>query len=539
MKKSLLFIVLVLFLGSCIKDIRDTIEKGQKLSGIQWNPTIAVPLVYSRLGLQDVLNEVQDFEYVRVEADGSLTLVYADEYESEIAENLLTLDDQSYGETVTLDALQLNTLNTSGTLVLTYNRTLGHLFGANEIDKIWYKGGTLLLNISTTLEHDVAFKITIPEAKNNGTSLSETVSAIYTTAPNTGSSTIPLQDLEIDFTKTPQTYSEMDVELEITITKKGSNSLKPTETVTFDMQLLSQNYSKVTGLFDVLDFATPGDSFDIGFFENSQSGTFTIADPRIKFILKNSIGIPLAASITRFEGTNPDNNRVSLSGVPDPLPIPVIPNSEMWTTQVDSFELNKNTSNLADYINNRPASNYYEIDVKTANTGSDRHFLSDSSKVSARAEIEIPLEGTAKDFVLESSQPFSLELESPDQVKEILVRLYTENGFPADIATQLYFEDSVSNTVLDSLIIGDILILPSANVDGNGKVNMINPKTTDIVMGTANVLRITAANRIRIKAYFNTLKENGGNQPDVKFYDSYDFLLQMGVQAEVIIDQDL
>ena len=539
MKKSLLFIVVVLFLSSCIKDITDTIEKGQKLSGIQWNPTIAVPLVYSRLGLQDVLNEVQDFEYVRVEADGSLTLVYADEYESEIAENLLILDDQSYGETFTLDALQLNTLNTSGTLVLTYNRTLGHLFGANEIDKIWYKGGTLLLNISTTLEHDVAFKITIPEAKNNGTSLSETVSAIYTIAPNTGSSTIPLQDLEIDFTKTPQTYSEMDVELEITITKKGSNSLKPTETVTFDMQLLSQNYSKVTGLFDVLYFATPGDSFDIGFFENSQSGTSTIADPRIKFILKNSIGIPLAASITRFEGTNTDNNRVSLIGVPDPLPIPIIPNSEMWTTQVDSFELNKNTSNLADYINNRPASNYYKIDVKTANTGSDRHFLLDSSKVTARVEIDIPLEGTAKDFVLESSQPFSLELENPDQVKEILVRLYTENGFPADIATQLYFEDSVSNTVLDSLIIGDILILTSANVDGNGKVNMINPKTTDIVMGTVNVLQIKAANRIRIKAYFNTLKENGGNQPDVKFYDSYDFLLQMGVQAEVIIDQDL
>jgi hypothetical protein len=539
MKKSLLFIVLVLFLGSCIKDITDTIEKGQKLSGIQWNPTIAVPLVYSRLGLQDVLNEVQDLEYVRVEADGSLTLVYADDYESEIAENLLALIDQSYGETFTLDALQLNTLNTSGTLVLTYNRTLGYSFGANEIDKIWYKGGTLSLNISTTLEHDVAFKITIPEAKNNGTSLSETVSAIYTTTPNTGSSTIPLQDLEIDFTKTPQTYSEMDVELEITITKKGSNSLKPTETVTFDMQLLSQKYSKVTGLFDVLDFSTPGNSFDIGFFENSQSGTFTIADPRIKFILKNSIGIPIAASITRFEGTNTNNNKVSLSGLPDPLPIPIVPNSEMGTTQVDSFELNKNTSNLADYINNRPASNYYEMDVKTANTGSDRHFLLDSSKVSARLEIEIPLEGTAKDFVLESSQPFSLELENPDQVKEILVRLYTENGFPADIATQLYFEDSVSNTVLDSLIIGDILILPSANVDGNGKVNMINPKTTDIVMGTANVLRITAANRIRIKAYFNTLKENGGNQPDVKFYDSYDFLLQMGVQAEVLIDQDL
>ena len=539
MKKSLLFIVLVLFLGSCIKDITDTIEKGQKLSGIQWNPTIAVPLVYSRLGLQDVLNEVQDLEYVRVEADGSLTLVYADEYESEIAENIVTLDDQLYGETFNLNASQLNTLNTSGTLVLTYSRIIGYSYGAHEVDKIWYKDGTLPLNISTTLEHDVAFKITIPESNKNGTSLSETVSAIYTSAPNTGSSTIPLQDVEIDFTKTTQTYSEIDVELEITITKKGSNSIKPIETITFGMQLLNQKYSKITGLFDVVDFSTPGDNFDIGFFGNSQSGTFTIADPRIKFILKNSIGIPINASVPRFEGTNSNNNVVSLIGIPDPLPIPVVLNTEMGVTKVDSFELNRNTSNLANYINNRPASNYYEIDVKTTTTGSDRHFLIDSSKLSARVEIEIPLEGTAKDFVLESSQPFSLELENPDQVKEILVRLYTENGFPVDIATQLYFEDSVSNTVLDSLILGDILILPSANVDGNGKVNMVNPKTTDIVMGTANVLQITAANRIRIKAYFNTLKENGGNQPDVKFYDSYDFLLQMGVQAEVLISQDL
>ena len=261
MKKSLLFIVLVLFLGSCIKDITDTIEKGQKLSGIQWNPTIAVPLVYSRLGLQDVLNEVQDLEYVRVEADGSLTLVYADEYESEIAENIVTLDDQLYGETFNLNASQLNTLNTSGTLVLTYSRIIGYSYGAHEVDKIWYKDGTLPLNISTTLEHDVAFKITIPESNKNGTSLSETVSAIYTSAPNTGSSTIPLQDVEIDFTKTTQTYSEIDVELEITITKKGSNSIKPIETITFGMQLLNQKYSKITGLFDVVDFSTPGDNF--------------------------------------------------------------------------------------------------------------------------------------------------------------------------------------------------------------------------------------------------------------------------------------
>lgn len=539
MKKSLTLLVLVLFLGSCIKDITETLEKSEKLSGIQWNPAIAVPLIYSRLGLQDVLNEVQDVEYIRVESDGSLTLIYADEYESDVAENLVSLADQSFGETFTLNGTQLNQLNTTNTVVLTYNRSLSYSFGNNEIDKIWYKGGTIPLSVSTTLEHDVTLKVTIPEAKKNGSTFSESVSAIYTSAPNTGSSTIALQDQEVDFTKTAQTYSEIDVELEFTITKKGTNIIKPVETVTFDMQLLNQKYSKVTGLFDVVDFSTPGDSFNIAFFGNSQSGSFTLSDPKIKFILRNSIGIPITATVPRFEGTNTSNSTVGLIGIPNPIPFPVVPNSEMGATKVDSFTLNKSTSNIAAFVNNRPESNYYEFDVQSATTGSDRHFLLDSSKVSARVEIEIPLEGTAKDYVLESSQPFSLELENTDQVKEILVRLYTENGFPVDIATQLYFEDSVSNTVLDSLILGDILILPSAAIDGLGKVNAVNPKTTDIVMGTANVQRITAANRVRIKAYFNTLKESGGNQPNVKFYDSYNFLLQMGVQAEVLINQDL
>ena len=65
-----------------------------------------------------------------------------------------------------------------------------------------------------------------------------------------------------------------------------------------------------------------------------------------------------------------------------------------------------------------------------------------------------------------------------------------------------------------------------------------NPKTIDITLDNDRVERILDANRLRIKAFFNTPFENG-TQPDVKFFDDYDVLIQLGVQAEILVEQDL
>jgi len=256
----------------------------------------------------------------------------------------------------------------------------------------------------------------------------------------------------------------------MTVTKRAGNVIKPVETITFDVDLLDQEFSQLVGYFDASNFNSASDTLDLGIFTNNEGGSFTLADPRIKFILENSVGLPVEARILNFDGTNTDNETVSLSGYPDPLPIPNLVYSEIGQTKKDSFTLDKNTSNLAAYVNNRPAKNFYEIGVNTVSAGADRHFVTDSSHVAAKIEIEVPLEGTARDFVLESSQPFTLELENTAEIKEVLIRIYTENGFPADIATQFYFEDSTAGVVLDSLIDTDILIMPSANIDGAGKV---------------------------------------------------------------------
>jgi hypothetical protein len=541
MKKIIILVLSVLFLGSCIKEITDTVDKISNTDGVIWNPTIAVPLIYSKLGLDELFNQLGDLEFIRIEADGGLTIVCADEYETKTAEEIINLPNQSFGETYTLTAAQRAALSTAGTVKINLNRTIGYVFNNYEIDKIWFKRGEFNLNLSTTLEHDVAIKITIPEGEKNGDTFAPSISAIYTSLPNTADSSINLNGVSIDFTKTSKTFSEMDVELELTITKKGSNVIKPLETIDYTVGLENQKFSKLTGYFDVIDFTNAtGDSLNASFFANNKGGSFTIADPRIKFIFTNSIGIPINARMIQFDGKSQSNATVSLTGVPDPLPIPVLSLSQMGQSVKDSFELNKSTSNISDYINNRPAKNFYQINVQTGTGGSARHWVVDTSRLKARVELEVPLEGTARDYALEARQQFDLSLDNVTEIKEVLVRLYTENGFPVAVRTQLYFEDSTTNTVLDSLLGGDRLILPSGTTNSAGKVISPNPKTTDIVLHAARIDKIKNANRIRIRAEFNTPFDAGGTtQSDVKFLKEYALLLQFGVQAQVLIKSDL
>jgi hypothetical protein len=328
----------------------------------------------------------------------------------------------------------------------------------------------------------------------------------------------------------------MEVELEFTITKKGSNSIKPLETITFEVGLLNQAYSRIDGLFLDLNFSVGGDTLEIPFFDNSNGGSFTLTDPRLKFVIDNSIGIPLVARVTNFEGFSNTNNAINLTGLPNPIPIPIVTKAEIGMVKRDSFEVNKSTTNLVDYLNNKPAKNVYTIDINVGGGSGVRHSVLDISMLRVRVDVEIPLSGTARGYVIETIQPFDLSLNNAEQVEEVLLRLYTENGFPIDVEMQIYFEDSLTNIVLDSLFSSDILILPAANVDANGRVVSPNPKTTDAIMDNAGVNRLKSANRIRLRATFNT-PFDGGMQPDVRFYTDYDLLLQLGVQAEVLILQ--
>jgi hypothetical protein len=265
-------------------------------------------------------------------------------------------------------------------------------------------------------------------------------------------------------------------------------------------------------------------------FNQSQPGSFTLVDPRVKFIFSNSFGIPVRSTFSRADGRDIQGNAVALTGYPNPFNIPY--SLTPGTVAIDSFELNKSNSNFSAYVGNEPYWNFFEYDIDLNPLGSsNRNWVTDSSVVECKAVFEIPLYGTAKNYSLESKIPLDLHEIDFNVLDSLLFRLHTENGFPIDIRLQLYFEDSTTATIYDSLFISDLLIMPSADVDGNGLVQEIHPKTIDVMFDRMRLLNIQGANRLRLTGDFNTLFE-GSTQPDVRLYEFYSILIQMGIQAK-------
>jgi hypothetical protein len=541
MKKILIFLLFPLLLGSCIKEITDVYEKSQKVKGIQWNPTIAAPLVSSSLGIRDALDQLGDsIDFLRVESDGGLTVFYSVDYETPESGDILKLSDQLFADAIALTSTELSDLTNTGSVTVNRSFVFDYNVGSSEIDRLLWKLGNGMLSINSSLQHDIDFEITFPRIRKNGTPLSASISSNYVGVnPLEDSVAVDFTDYDADLTKTSQGHSEFAADVTITINRVNGNAVGLFETVAFGLSCTNQRYREAIGYFGNANFAVGVDTLNIDLLENTSNGSFTAFDPRLKFVFTNSFGIPIEMKVLEFKGINNDNNAVDLTGLPDPLPFPNLGILDFKQSKKDSLVLNRNTSNLADFLGNLPAKVVYHLDVTTNPDGNtvNRNWITDESKLKVEIGAELPIHGTARDFEFEQIQPFEFDLEQAELIEEVLLRIYTENGLPVDLALQAYFEDSTTNTVLDSLFGTDQLVLAAAPVGSNGRVTQASPKTTDVTVNAATADNLTQANRIRFVARFNTSFEDG-SQPPVKFYDDYEMLIQLGVQGTVNVKQD-
>jgi hypothetical protein len=540
MKKtsSTILFLLIFLISSCVKDITETLDKASKVSQVRWNPKIALPLVYSDLNFRDLLDETNAKQYIRIDDDSLVSLVYEDNYNSDYAENVLKLETQSYGEIFTFNSTQLEALNNLGEVTVNFSQRVSYNGDANELDKVWFKAGQIDLNLSSTFEHNISCKLIIPESQKNSSPILLSLAIPYTGTPIDASTNYDLSNSEIDFTKTEQGHSEFDFDFEFTITKTGSNPIKTSESITYSMILGDQKFSKVSGYFKDLDFENLTGSFNIPFFENSKNGLIRVVEPELHFITENSIGLPIDLIFDEFDGKDNFDNIVPLTKNIGNLELNIPRATVEGEFVLDSQVLDNSNSNLIDYISNRPINNYYKVSVRPNLLNASRHWLLDTSRISSQINITLPLYGTLNDYLLEETRPFDLSLENAEEIKEVLVRLYSENGFPVDVKTQLYFEDSLTNTIIDSLFISDRVISKAALVDLDGNPIGASSQITDVVLDAELVDKVIEANQVRAQAHLLTTT-TGGAQPNVKIFSDNKIMLQFGVQAEVLINQEL
>jgi hypothetical protein len=247
--------------------------------------------------------------------------------------------------------------------------------------------------------------------------------------------------------------------------------------------------------------------------------------------ISNSYGIPIDATIAQLDAYTPGAVPFQVTGYPSPLPLKSPGMNQIGQTLVGFFTLNNANSNLATIIKKVPQSFIYKIDSKTnPNGATHNNFILDSSRFKVDMEVELPLWGTAKDFVLIDTIDFKLEEDLTTEIESATIRSYNSNGFPMDVAMQVYFADSLYKPI-DSLVVPYQLILKSAIVNpASGKVVAPTEKIYDATLTQARAKKLKTAKYLLVKA--NATTTSGGNT-NVKIYANYKIDLKLGVQAQI------
>mgnify|MGYP000132636740 CR=1 FL=1 len=545
MNKKLIFSALIgvsLFSG-CIRDIEESFKTIQSVNQVQWDPTIAAPLVNTRLTINDFLNESSS-GFIEVDKDNLIHVIYRGDLASLAAKDLVRIPRQEFDGSFTLLPIFITQFETSGSIDLNFTSIFDFDVPGTEMDSILMGSCGVFSELTSEFQHDLEVTIEIPGIKKkDGSSFSLTYDMPYNGSPVVLAKNADITGSFFDLTKSgDKSFGQLLTKFSIKMTKVGNNPITVDDKISFQTNFLYNEYEVIHGLIENADIS-PGesDTLRLDIFKNIDADlkdlSFRIADPKIKVIIANSYGIPIFADIQEFASFSKKNGKTEATGIPSPLPIPVPTKSQIGETLKDSFELNTTNSNIDDVISQIPDYMIYGYSSEINPGNAVRNFITRNSALSITVDTDIPLYGSTQGFVLNKEVNLDStfkNLEDVEELDEVSLRLFLENDFPIDVDIQLYFLDE-NNEAFDSLLNPNQLILKSAVVGADGRIEAPNVYTVDITMNKERFDRIRDAKLGKVVAKLNTYSDGSGN-PDVKFFSDYGLSLKLGVQGRGVFN---
>ena len=162
-------------------------------------------------------------------------------------------------------------------------------------------------------------------------------------------------------------------------------------------------------------------------------------------------------------------------------------------------------------------------DVNNKMTG----FISDASTLKVKMDMELPIFGTAKNFV--AYDTLDINFAQFVEVGAAEFKLTTVNGLPLDVDLQGYFLSS-SGSLIDSLSASAVPILRGAPTSPNGTAIGSTPNYKFVKMDTALFDRIRPARKMIVKYTIST--SNNGSLP-VRIGAGQRFEMKVGVRAGI------
>lgn len=471
-----------------------------------WNPEYAFPLVNTQLSLDDVLNSFSTGGFLQVDGDKFLTVVY-----------------ESENGVLNTDTIELVALPDFTFPVVQNNQVSPSPFSGGEASLDFFRllDGQLKIRFESNVAEAITVVITLPKITKNGEPLTHTINV-----PNPNGIT-PLQ-VEDSIRIDGYEFDLSDATFTIGYTATVDSDGQATTPSNFFLDFKDLEHEYIEGYFGMNSFQLPTYDISLDVFDSWRGGTLNFVDPKLAITFVNSFGFPVRVNADTFKVMTKLAGEMDLivTDYPDGVDLPYPGLDEVGQAKSKTIFVNAQNSNFNQIISQAP----YGIKVNfggVANPERDStltQFANNFSEIKAFINAELPIHGTAKNFMIQDTLDLNLS-DVPEGKAEF--KLVTINGFPWDLGLQAYFLDANDN-IIDSLFT-TADIFASAPIDNDGRVT--GPTTVEkfILFAKTRVEYLkTNGQKMVLVTTFNTI--DGGNTP-VKIYSDYDVTFKIGVIA--------
>ncbi|MEI6766208.1 MAG: hypothetical protein WCM76_11235 [Bacteroidota bacterium] len=525
MAAALLFFSSAFILTSCYKD-RFNLNKVSKEG--EWSPDVCAPLINSKLGMDDILNDY-DFHNLHAEdGSGFLYLIYEDKVYSQSAEQWLVIPNQNVSTNYSI-VLPGGLPYNAPAFDNNYEFVMPN---GEKITEAYIKSGALNFNIpGFAFNQNASITVSIPGATKNGVPLNYTFNKIYAIDLN---ESIDLSGYRLVFDNTGLNNNMLKITYTATVTASGQTITAPL-IIPMGETFTNLRYSSIYGDFKQHVFNLENDSVKIRLFQNVLHGSVDFQNPKMHFIANNSCGMPVDVNVTNFRALSYANApyNIAITGTPVPWSVaaPTIGQIGQYATTQADFDRNNTNVYNAIYM----APEWFLSDVSALSNpagGTSSNFLLDTSRFSVNVQVDIPLYGKALNFILQDTISFKFGQDMKN-VDWMTFRINADNGFPVDAVMQIYFL-SASNVFLDSLLIPAQQVISAAHV-GSAPDYRVYDKIhtyTETTISQPRLNNLNPTEKILIRAVCNTV--NNGSEL-TKFYSEYTLDVKLAARAKFSI----
>ncbi|MEM6380561.1 MAG: hypothetical protein AAF705_20420, partial [Bacteroidota bacterium] len=389
----------------------------------EYQAEFAVPLVNSRITMEDILEADPSIGTLEVNSDGTIQLVYSGAILSRQSSEVLEQFQASFPPFIPI--------------ISKTQRIPLSLINNLDLEQLIFKAGSFSYYLENANDQSMQVNFEFTSLVSvDGTPLRFSVN--LNADDETGMRPFATnQGAPIDLSGYRLVPDGNDIVIQYTAEAPDGTPLNASN---FAIGLSNLDFSYVEGYLGQVPFRGGRDSVNIDFFENYTNGTIYFAEPSVRFFIENSFGVPTRAVVNDFFVETLNGNQLQVesplieSGVDFPFPTL----NQIGETATGEVLVNSSNSNIDTLLSAQPIRVVYDVDA-LINPEADPNitgFITDSSFFNVQMEVALPLLGRASNFQATDTVDFDLgDIEAIDSAE---FKIITENELGVDVAIQAY-----------------------------------------------------------------------------------------------------